>query len=69
MPVLTSLVDAKSMVLSIRHGEIDMNSKQVNGEYAVSNGGYAVSNGGYAVSSGEYSGDLKGTYQIGGMPV
>ncbi len=46
-----------------------MNSKQVNGEYAVSNGGYAISNGGYAVSSGEYSGDLKGTYQIGGMPV
>jgi hypothetical protein len=25
--------------------------------------------GGYAVSNGEYSGDLKGTYQIGGMPV
>ncbi len=39
-----------------------MNSKQVIG-------GYAVSNGGYAVSNGEYSGDLKGTYQIGGMPV
>jgi hypothetical protein len=42
--------------------KIDMNSKQVIG-------GYAVSNGGYAVSNGEYSGDLKGTYQIGGMPV
>ncbi len=46
-----------------------MNSKQVNGEYTVSNGEYFVSNGGYAVSNGEYSGDLKGTYQIGGMPV
>jgi hypothetical protein len=69
MPVLSSVVDAKSMVLSIRHGEIDMNSKQVNGEYTVSNGEYFVSNGGYAVSNGEYSGDLKGTYQIGGMPV